>query len=600
MHNIDLSKHNILKNEKVMFYGKAIIMGGYRIVSADELFYQFVGHNDCYAITELIHPEDEKEFVNAVEALGEEEGRCVLRFKCYTDEYRYIYISIKKNGRRLQNTDCYDMFFYDIVGIKDKFIECKDNVNKYRQFMSLSNMMFFEYTKETDNLFIYKYVNSKNCPIFFNNLDEALEMDKAKCENNTSDGSGFLQFYEVLKNGADHFDISIYALDNNGKRTQDKYFVKGKVLKVPEKSDRTVGVITKINDTVSDNCYYLSENALDHGTGVLNKRAINEYAMEKISEKVQNGGSMYLAVLDVDDFKLINDKFGHMYGDEVLQKVADIIQSVISRRGFVGRFGGDEFMVVLNGISDEATLRTVLKTITKKIRWEYLNTAASVTTSWGISKFPCDGTTYEGLFHIADKCLYIAKDKGKNRYIIYDKEKHGSVDHISATKRNTGIKAIESDEKKAGIVSELINDLCQNGKSHLKEAMKIMREYFDIDGIAIYNGSDMSRILSEGVYTNPIQQLSCIKDSAYLKLFNDKGIYMESKIGKLSNNYKDAYEMYCKQETGKFIQFIAYENEAPRAVISFDFFNRSPKFGTSDMGLITIAGRLMAKLAIEL
>lgn len=76
--------------------------------------------------------------------------------------------------------------------------------------------------------------------------------------------------------------------------------------------------------------YYLSEQAYDPGTGILNKRAIREYATDKIQEKPK---SVYLAIIDVDDFKRINDTFGHLYGDEVLSRVSEIVRGVINDRG---------------------------------------------------------------------------------------------------------------------------------------------------------------------------------------------------------------------------------------------------------------------------
>lgn len=84
-------------------------------------------------------------------------------------------------------------------------------------------------------------------------------------------------------------------------------------------------------------------------------------------------------------------------------------------------------MVLFENVKSEQELRLILKTITKNIQWAFADKEVSVTTSWGIAKYPEDGSSLEELFKIADKALYIAKAKGKNRYIIYDERKHGNI-----------------------------------------------------------------------------------------------------------------------------------------------------------------------------
>ena len=189
---------------------------------------------------------------------------------------------------------------------------------------------------------------------------------------------------------------------------------------------------------------------------LFNKRAINEYTIEKIRDCQNTHEGLYLAIIDVDDFKTINDTYGHMFGDEVLSRVSEIIRSDLNARGVAGRFGGDEFMVLFENVKSEQELRLILKTITKNIQWAFADKEVSVTTSWGIAKYPEDGSSLEELFKIADKALYIAKAKGKNRYIIYDERKHGNIVTDREIQQNSGIRStIVSDSRKAQIVQEL-------------------------------------------------------------------------------------------------------------------------------------------------
>lgn len=408
-----------------------------------------------------------------------------------------------------------------------------------------------------------------------------------------------------MRKGADRFDFTLLSRMFSKKDTcNGRYQLKGCVLYRHGKRTMSVGTISVLGEANEKKSYYLSENAVDPGTGLLNKRAIQEYAIEQVQYCAQVGRSMYLAVMDIDNFKTINDTFGHMFGDEVLSKVAEIIRGVLEGRGFCGRFGGDEFMIVMDGISTETELRRVLKTISKNIMFAFdqrQDVEVSITTSTGVSKYPDDGKHFENLFRIADKALYIAKLKGKNRYIIYDEAKHGSfTNEENMTLRNTSVKAMVSDEQKAKIITDLVAKLYTQGSLALEEAMCTMRDYFDMDGVTIYAGEDMHRKKTLGVYVNPIQNLSCMQDSAYLGMFDAQGIYQESTIHKLMQLSPEAYESYVQQENGKFIQCVAYRNHKPMAVVAFDFFNRSPKYGSTDFGMISIAGKLMAEVACQL
>ena len=85
----------------------------------------------------------------------------------------------------------------------------------------------------------------------------------------------------------------------------------------------------------------------------------------------------------------------------------------------------------------------------------------------------------------------------------------------------------------------------------------------------------------------------------YQELFDEQGVYMESTMSRLKDSYKEAGRMYVSQENGKFVQFMAVREGRPAAVVAFDFFNRSPKLGGTDTGMIRIIGALMAEVAAE-
>lgn len=594
MDRINITEYKAALGSYVAYIGRATLKDRYEFANGDESFYHFIGKNSCYSMLELLHPDDVEEFVRMTQALGKERECAILRMKNADNVYRLIYVEMWLNGTVYEGVPSVSFEFCSFMELKDRYIVYSNIIKKYREFMGLSSAIFFEYTSDTDEVKIYRYENLKSIPVRYEKLDEISDRIMASDMYSGKSKSEFQVLYDYLKKGMDRFSVTFNAnllLEGAKGRLQ----FKGSSLYDNGARIMTVGVLTRIGGEQEQERYYLSDNAFDPGTGVWNKRAIHEYAVEKTLEN----RSIYLAIMDVDDFKKVNDTYGHMFGDEVLSKVSEILQGVIDSRGAVGRFGGDEFMLVFDTVATEEELRRIFKTISKNLQWTYKDLADSVpiTTSCGVAKYPDDAANFEELFQKADKALYIAKAKGKNRFIIYDEAKHGKIVNEEQSERNAGIKAIASDGRKAAEMAEVVTALYQNGALALPEAMEKIRVYFDVDGVTIYQGEDLHRAFTAGKYMNPIEKLDVISDESYLDLFDSQGVLKIGNIEKLKNNWKDAHKLYELQESKEFIQYISYKNQRPMAVVAFDYFNRTPKVGAADNGLMTITGKLMAEVA---
>ena len=588
----------------ICYYGKASLKKGYYFVDGDEAFYALIGTNSCYSMKELLHPDDLADFLKAVELLEKDTQYLTVRVRCYDQKYHYLYLEMTRNGRVIDGFSSFDIEVSEFMELKDRYAVYVYLIKKYREFLGLVSRCFFEYSLETDEINIYHYINVRSIPIIKCPL-ESIRNDLLASDEPDSVKTQFEVLYEALKHGKDQFDVTVTLPSyfdrtvQGGKEDRRRRF-KGRMMYRDGVRYLSVGTIAALEGAEERKSYYLTDNAYDPGTGLFNKRAINEYTIERLRECQNTHEGLYLAMVDVDDFKSINDTYGHMFGDEVLSRISELIRSDMNTRGVAGRFGGDEFMVLFENIKSEQELRLILKTMTKNIQWAFTGKDVSITTSWGIAKYPEDGTSLEELFKIADKALYIAKAKGKNRYIIYDERKHGNIVSDKEIQQNSGIRStIVSDSRKAQIVQELTLKLHKEGAGALKSALEIVCAGFDIDGAAVYIGDDMHRCISVGKYVNPIQNLTWVMERKYQELFDEQGVYMESTMSRLKGSYKEASRMYESQENGKFVQFMAVREGRPAAVVAFDFFHRSPKLGGADTGLLRIIGTLMAEVAAE-
>jgi diguanylate cyclase (GGDEF)-like protein len=152
-------------------------------------------------------------------------------------------------------------------------------------------------------------------------------------------------------------------------------------------------------------------------TGLLNKTTITRALSEEILKQQRYHRRLSVLLLDLDDFKSLNDTLGHLTGDRVLQTVAEILTRNLRCQDKAGRFGGEEFLVVLpeTGLRGAATSaerirRDLERSIAAKVGLE-----RAVTASIGVASFPVDGAEADDLLDRADAALYRAKARGKNR-----------------------------------------------------------------------------------------------------------------------------------------------------------------------------------------
>ena len=154
-------------------------------------------------------------------------------------------------------------------------------------------------------------------------------------------------------------------------------------------------------------------------TGLNNKLATERKIKEYIEKNPDSQSMMF--VLDIDNFKKINDTMGHAFGDEVLRSLGKQIGVLFRATDIIGRAGGDEFIIFLKGITDTESIKKEAKKVEDFFKdfkaGEY--TKYSATASIGVAIFPKEGDSFENIYKAADKALYKAKERGKNQLAFY-------------------------------------------------------------------------------------------------------------------------------------------------------------------------------------
>ena len=585
---------NHFGKENCVAYGDVLIRRNYEVINADEHFYHFVEKLVGINFLDIVHQDNLKDFKLAFETLKPGENcRMILLLRNGIGEYYWTDMVLSNNGKILSGENVIEARCYFLSAVESRYLMALDNVNKYRIMLSTYRNYLFDYNSYTDMFTIYMY-RGNQCSAPIKGTLEQFRERMLRILRSDTERKEFATFYNYLKNGSNMFNCMVYLPLDEESDELYKFKVSGDSLFSTNKTAIVAGYLETVDGTVSDVIpYYATSEAVDSATGLLNKRACMEYTKAVIASK--DDKIHYMIMFDVDNFKSINDTYGHLFGDEVLSKIANIINANLNGRGIAGRFGGDEFYIFTNNVKDEEDLRILLTTMRKELQYAFDSRIEDfgVTLSVGVSLFPKDGTDYEELFRKADKCLYLAKEKGRNRFIIYDESKHGSLED-----NNRHIHKIldlsEHSEYMSGVVSDMILDLISRGKDAIDDVAKNLLEQFEIDGLRIYNDNS-ELIYSCGDYKRMPDMTNILNDEAFLSRYSKNNSMSIGIVPSVEAWHKGLFNQLSDSNIMAFIS-AWFEFKYRRYYFFYDVFNHKSRWNDSDRNFVLIVSKIIASV----
>jgi diguanylate cyclase (GGDEF)-like protein len=205
-------------------------------------------------------------------------------------------------------------------------------------------------------------------------------------------------------------------------------------------------IFTMVNSAALalDNAQMYERAKLEAITDGLTRLYNHRYFHETLGKTVSNREweVFSLAMIDVDMFKLYNDLYGHSAGDRALERIACVLKRCLRKDDVLARYGGEEFSVILPGLKKEDAL-SVVERLRAAVEEEFSSTkniSEFLTISIGIANYPLHGKNAEELVEYADTALYIAKKRGRNQCVLYEKEndKNGSLKEIDGIQKVQG------------------------------------------------------------------------------------------------------------------------------------------------------------------
>lgn len=589
---------NMINNDIVE--ASCVIDDKYSIIMGDERFYGMIGKELPNSLLTLVYIDDRDIFCNFISD-REINKPVVVRVKVKKGTYRWILVRKLNIDLKKEHTEI-NLMFHDVVAQNNTFKIYYDNTRKYRAFMNYVRDKFFEYEFGADLITIYMYVNGR-CEIFEKDtLDEWEKRVVRLGFIEKADVDMFHRLCSNIRDGVDVFSINIHtSLMSKGFRMDTLNF-RGETIVDATGKVLVAGLITEMNGRYDLKRIMIGNDAnKDSATGLLNKRAVTD----DIHDIIQNANStkeakkLFLIIIDIDNFKSVNDTYGHRFGDEVIADFASELRRTVGERGIAGRIGGDEFMCLLTDYNTIEEVRVFLTAIRSKLRIELAkkNPEYTFTVSIGISAYPDNGTDYDTLFKLADGCLYIAKEKGKDRFIIYTPEIHGDLINSDTKLRNLHISAnFMKPIDKLEMIANVNDKLLQEGPSALDQVLEDIMNRMDIHGIAVFDkDKNCDKILGHYKVTNIDGEF--LKDDKYIELFDSHGVNVIFNTGAISGNFPKAYAAFSKADICSTLQIKLMKDDIFRGIICFDTFGEHKrKWSETDICTMYMFVRIIANV----
>lgn len=225
-------------------------------------------------------------------------------------------------------------------------------------------------------------------------------------------------------------------------------------------------LLEKYNLTIS--------STLDKLTGVYNRKHFEEALLLLLDSARLEKTQFALIMFDIDDFKGVNDKYGHQTGDEVLVKLTMEVSKCIGKNDIIGRYGGEEFILLLPNVNKEKAINVAEKIRSNVEEAKILGDKRKVTISIGIAMSGHEALNSEEIIERADQALYKAKNEGKNKYVLWEKD-YGI--NISTNNELTGVLSGNAarDYNLAVILKEVANIVKLKGEKEDKIYQFILR-----------------------------------------------------------------------------------------------------------------------------
>ncbi len=541
----------------------------FEFVLANDTFYKLFKITNSKQIPDIVNKNGYRELLNSHQDdfMNRKTFKEYIKVEVEDGEEKWLVVSIKCIGTK-SGYPLYLFVFIDVTERETAYeelekvnMELKIRTERYSLIEQSAEEKIMEYDVKEDCFIIQESFNSsenirkienylgKNLDGAFRNIvhpDDINKYIKLMMKLTTQSHKGVVDYRTNFHNdGTFKWYRSYYTnvLDNDGKVV--KIITRVKNIEDEKKRQKQLELQVK----------------LDPMTGLLNKMAVKSAISEVLLNSVYDSSNALLLV-DIDNFKSVNDNLGHMFGDAVLKNIASAIQRTFRTTDIIGRIGGDEFIVFMRGTSlDDAKKKA--GELCKSIKRNYSGNEKSVDVSCsiGIAYSKSDGNDYEILFEKADTAMYASKSNGKNRFTVYCEDMQ-KTSHELTREDPSSVHDIPNNFD-VNIMSFALS-LMSNSKdidSSINILLERIGNKFELSDIVLFECDDCGDIFPSNSWLERESGESIVEtftqENYNMLRFDDRGLFCVNDCGELSQN--------------KFTREIAFDCKLFKSMVAVKF-----------------------------
>lgn len=494
----------------------------------------------------------------------------------------------------------------DITKRRQAEEELRLSLEKHSIIMGQTNDIIFEWDIRQDELSLSdNWVNQFGYPPIAKDVKTRIP---AASHLHPDDMPAYLNLMNAMIDGIPYREAEFRIADAKGAyrwvhvRATAQFDLDGRPFKA-------VGVILNIDAQKRASAELEERAAKDALTGLYNRAAAQARIEERL-ENCEDGTLSAMMVLDVDDFKMVNDQYGHMFGDAVLVELAAKLTSLFRGEDIVSRIGGDEFLIFMPDIHSESVAEQRARDVIRELQGPLLDGQedAAISCSVGLAFAVGNTLHFQPMFDHADRALYRAKSAGKNRLQSYADEMKYGFTGMASTRRTE----IESDHPIHSSLPELIvmcfdrlydapdfSQAVQSILSRIGESFGISRTYiFESDeGGETY--SNTFEWCAEGIEPkiHSQQRLPYVDSGVdYRENFDGDGLFYCQNAHRLKAHVRSMLKQHSVLST---IQFAILENGDFYGFVGFDDCRLRRLWTKEQTDALTFLGKLLSVFLLK-
>ncbi|MBD5469743.1 MAG: GGDEF domain-containing protein [Lachnospiraceae bacterium] len=563
------------------------------IIDGNPQMFGLIGTGNYYSLYKMMNTEEQQRVADAAFLCMQSPG--ISRDECVHITHDGKVCCYILNIKLTLDGDAYDIELINVSDTENRISELNRRLTTARDYISLTGETIFTYYPDTQRFYMYYIRNRQNITLFDTDFDEWSSEMISQDRIQNEDIETFETFCSILKSANFSQTYTFHGCIISDANQLERYRVTFEPKTYENDETVVIGTWAVIHETTGDtNTSMLEESYIDSLTGLLNKKSIMNYAENAITGK--NCAHVAFAIMDIDDFKGVNDSFGHMFGDKVIKAVGDVIQNAIGTNAVAGRMGGDEFLVVFEKFTDEIEFRNVLRCIKTNVAKIYPDQMKRhLTCSIGLARYGVGpfSTTYHDLFKIADRSLYLAKIKGKNRYIIYKPELHGDF-NVQNDDDIINVSNTFYSETDINALQNMLTDLIVYGTDSVVEVLDFLAHVLTLNRVSVFFGDSATPAFTNTLPPDvPAADPSVLKNLKYIYLFTNN-LLAVSNLQSLEFSTPEVHKLLSDTGVTCFMQYLLRDREGEVVgLISADVFDRFSAFPKLAVTLFSDMCRIM-------